>query len=44
MISQHDYEIANAYYSKGQLSYPELIAVIKGQVTLEQALDGGLYA
>lgn len=36
MIDEWTYNKAAGMYSHGQISFPELVAVIKGQVTLEQ--------
>lgn len=36
MIGEYDYNVAASMYSKGLLTYKELLEVIMGYVTIEQ--------
>ena len=43
MINEYDYDKANMYYSRGQISFADLIAVINGKVSLNQLEQERLY-
>ena len=39
MIGEYEYDRANMCYSRGQITFAELIAVIKGTVLLDTVME-----